>query len=227
MMKRNLIWSGLLALGVGAAWAYQAGTKLYISGSLASSSVIERNGVAYVPLKDVAANLKLPLSKSARGWEIGQAGGANMVEGINGKVGDVLFNGFYRFQVIKLYRGKEYTNQFSGDSQKVTPYPEGMDLVVLTCRIKNGTKAKETIFLPNGELSGLTDDKERSMAPRSGLSADIPTRGAELLPGAAVDFALTFDVPADAKLKDLVYQVYSTNLNGAKKTFRVSLVESN
>jgi len=223
-MKRNLIWTGVLALGVGAAWAYQAGTKLYISGSLASSGVIERNGVAYVPLKDVAANLKLPLAKTARGWEIGQSGGANMAEGVNGKVGDVLWNGSYRFQVLKVIRGKEYTNQFSGDNQKVTAYPEANDLVVLVCRIKNGLKEKVAIFLPAGSTTGLTDDQEHSVQPRSGLSADIPTRGAELLPGAAVDFALTFDVPASAKLKDLVYQVSSTGpKQGNERLFRVNV----
>ena len=229
-MKRSYLFIvGVLCSSLALGWAVQATTKLYVGGNLASNGVIERNGVAYVPLKDVATALKMNVSKSARGWEMGTAGGANMTEGVNGKIGEVLFNGYWRFQVVKMYRGNEYTNQFSGDSQKVTPYPDGMDLVVLTCRIKNGTKNKVTVLLPAGELTGITDDKERSVQPRNGLSADIPNRGVDLLPGAALDFALTFDVPHEAKLKDLVYQVNAAvsaaEMKGSAKPFRVSFAE--
>lgn len=225
MRKRTLLLTGCACATVAVAWAIQGSTKLFVNGTLASSGVIERNGVAYVPVKDVAANMKLSLVKTARGWEIGTAGGATMVMGVNGKVGDTLWNGYFRFQVLKVTRGKEYTNQFSGDNQKVTPYPEGFDLVVVTCRIKNGTKAKETVFLPAGSTTGLTDDAEHSFAPRSGLSIDVPSRGVDLLPGAAADFALTFDVPANSKLKDLVYEVSSTAGSASHKPFRVNVAE--
>ncbi|MBN9503457.1 MAG: hypothetical protein BGO01_04085 [Armatimonadetes bacterium 55-13] len=226
---RHRVWltGVILASIVTLTWALQAGGKLFVNGNLASSGVIERNGVTYVPIKDVAKALNLTVAKTSRGWEISQSGGATAVEGVNGKIGDVLWNGYFRFQVVKVIRGKEYTNQFSGDNQKVTPYPEDNDLVIAICRIKNGLKEKVTVFLPAGEVTGLTDDKERSIAPRNGLSIDCPTRGAELLPGAAVDFALTFDVPHDAKLKDLVYQVYSTGPQASgEKKFRVAMANA-
>lgn len=151
-------------------------------------------------------------------------GGANQVEGLNGKVGEVLFNGYFRFQVNEVIRAKEYTNRFSGDNQKVTAYPEGNELIVLICRLKNGTKEKLTVFLPGGDFMALTDDQGRSYGPRTGLSIDCPSRGADLLPGAAVDFALTYDVGAGTKIKDLVYGVYSTGpVASREKKFRINL----
>lgn len=223
-MKRHLIFAGIVVAAASAAWALQSGMKLYVGGKLASSGVIERNGVAYVPLKDVASAMGLGLTKTARGYEMSAPGGANQVEGLNGKVGEVLFNGYFRMQVTEVIRAKEYTNRFSGDNQKITGYPEGNDLVVLICRIKNGTKEKLTVFLPGGDYMALTDDQGRSYGPRTGLSIDCPSRGADLLPGAAVDFALTYDVPADAKIKDLVYGVYSTGPVASRdKKFRISL----
>lgn len=223
-MKKPIAIGAVVLLAVlAAAWALQS-TKLYVNGNLASSSVIERNGVAYVPVKDVAAAMKMSVQKTSRGLELSDSGGAGMIGGVNGKVGDTLWNGFGRFQVVKVIRDKKYTNQFSGDKQEITPYPEGMDLVVLVCRIKNGTKSTVTCGLPAGNNTALTDTDEHSFGPRTGLSIDCPNRGVQLLPGAAVDFALTFDVPESAKLKDLVYELAFYGVPGADaKKFRVSL----
>ena len=214
-----------IGLGVAAAAyaaAHFASSDLYVNGSLASSSVIDVKGVAYVPVKDVAKALNMTVTKTGRGIELNPAGGAGMVHGLEGKVGDDLFNGFHRFKVVEVIRGKTYTNRFSGDNQVVTPYPDGNDLVVIVCRVKNGTDKKITVGLPPAGLTGLTDMDEHSYAPRSGGSADIPSRGVDLLPGAATDFALTFDVPANAVLKDLVLEVQDYN-GHRPKPFRVSL----
>jgi len=205
------------------ALAYYASSNLYINGNLASSSVIDVKGVAYVPVKDVAKALKMNVTKSSRGLEISPAGGANMVGGLTGKVGDELFNGFHRFKVVEVIRGKSYTNRFSGDNQAITPFPANDDLVIVICRLKNATKQTENLSLPGGELTSLTDMDEHSISPRNGLSLDAPSRGPNLLPGSAVDFALTFDVPENAQLKDLVYQVSDFDLKHKSEPFRVSL----
>jgi len=217
-----------LALGLAAvaatAWVRQS-SNLYISGELASSNVFLHNGVACVPIKDVAAALKLTLQKTGRGLELSDAGGATQATGISGKVGDVLWNGYVRFQIIKVVRGKQYTNQFSGDNQKVTPDRDADDLVVAVCRVKNGLKNDVTLEYPGGETA-LTDTDGHSYSPRLGMSADISSRGVGLLPGAASDFALTFEVPSSATIDDLVYQVSlaGSGTNGSeKKKFRVSV----
>lgn len=220
-MNRILI---LVLFLVGAIALASQSAKLYLNGNVASSGIIERNGVAYVPLKDVASALKLNLKKTSRGYELTDAGGANAIGGISGKVGDVLWNGFGRFQIVEVIRTQKYKNRFSGDNQEVTPFPEDFDLVIVVCRIKNGMKDTVTCGLPSGINTALTDTKERSFGPRSGLSIDCPSRGQTLLPGAAVDFALTFDVPKDAVLKDLVYELQFFGVPGVEnKKFRVNL----
>jgi hypothetical protein len=223
-MKRTiLILTAAAACAVASAW-YMQSSKLYIGGNLASSSVIQQGGDVFVPVKDVAQALHLTMRKTARGYELTDSGGADQIGGITGKVGDVLWNGFGRFQVVKAIRTKNYTNQFSGGSEQLKPNPKGYDLVVLVCHIKNGTKVTVVCSLPGGDDTALTDDSEHSYAPHTGLDIDCPSRGQTLLPGAAVDFALTFDVPPNTVLKDLVYQLDFSAVNGSdKKKFRVSL----
>jgi hypothetical protein len=58
------------------------------------------------------------------------------------------------------------------------------------------------------------------------MSADIASRGTDLLPGASFNFALTFDVPSTAVLGDLVYQAgmggqHTTGVENKK--FRINL----
>lgn len=212
-----------VAIGAAALAYVQAGKTLRINGAPVSSRVIEVKGVAYVPIHDVAKHLKMSTSKSAKGYELKPVGGTNMVEGLRGKVGQELFNGFARFTVVEVIRTKKYINRFSGDRQEVTPFPEQNDLVVVVCRLKNGVRESVTFGLPGGQLSGLTDMNARAYAFRSGLSIDCPTRGAQLLPGSAVDFALTFDVPADAELKDFVYEVQDLGGKHTAAPFRIAV----
>jgi hypothetical protein len=207
------------------AWVHQS-SNLYVNGNLASSHLVQLNGTSYVPVKDVAAALQWTLEKTSRGLELNQAGGANQVNGIVGKVGDTLFNGYARFQVVKVVRGKTYTNQFSGDNQQVTPIPDSGDLVVVIIHAKNGLNNSITFMLPGGGDTALTDTDGHSYTPRSGMSMDIPSRGVSVLPGAGFDFALTFDVPQSAQLGDLVYQLSlggTGSFGSEKKKFRVSL----
>jgi hypothetical protein len=226
-MKGNRAVWGIFVVGAVGGMAYagfQAASSLYLNGNLASTGVIELKGTAYIPVKDVAKALNMGIVKSAKGYELSPAGGANQVQGFEGKVSDELFNGFQRFKVVEVIRGKKYVNRFSGDKQEVTPFGAEKDLVIVVCRVKNGMKEAMDLGLPGGSLSGLTDMGEHSYQFRTGLSIDCPERGVHLLPGSACDFALTFDVPEDAVLKDLVYEI--SNLGGGPKgpkPFRVSL----
>jgi hypothetical protein len=222
-MKRRRLFSVVAIVGVFAAafaWHIKA-NNLYIKGALASGSVMEVKGVAYAPIRDIAKAMNLSLSKTGRGWELSDAGGANMVQGTTGKVGDELFNGRHRFKVVKVFRGPKYINQFSGDNYEVRAIPEGNDIVAITCRLKNGTKETVTYDLFMGPKTGLTDTEEHSYGCFIGTSVDALNRGATVLPGAAVDFAVTFQVPRNAELKDLVYQVADFSMK--EQVFRVSL----
>ena len=61
------------------------------------------DGQAYVRVSDVAKALGMTVVARADGFELRKAGGANQVEGtVTGKVGDTLFDGNWRFQVLKV-----------------------------------------------------------------------------------------------------------------------------
>lgn len=221
---RRFVWIfGAMLLGALALGAMQAAKTLKINGSTASSRVIEVKGMAYVPVQDVAKALQMAVAKTSKGYELKPAGGAGMVQGLLGKVGDELFNGFVRFKVVEVLRGKSYINRFSGDKQAITPFPEENDLVVVVIRIRNGLKVALDLGLPGGQLSGLTDMNARTYAFRNGVTTDVPDRLAHLLPGSAVDFALTFDVAPDVQLKDLVYEAQDLGGKHKAKPFRISL----
>lgn len=68
-MKRVLILLGSLA-GAAAIAGYFQSTRLSFNGQLASTGVIERNGVAYVPIKDIAAAMHLKINRGAGGYEL-------------------------------------------------------------------------------------------------------------------------------------------------------------
>ncbi|HEY3781043.1 MAG TPA: hypothetical protein VGL56_08175 [Fimbriimonadaceae bacterium] len=224
-MKRFLVWIAFAGVAVGAAAWGRQGSDLYINGNLASSGIIMHNGSAYVPVKDVAAALKLAITKTPRGLELADAAGANQVTGITGKVEDVLWNGYIRFQIVKIIRAKTYTNEFTGDNKVITPDKPNDDLFVAVCKISNGLKNGVTVMYPGSETA-LADDQGQSYSPFLGMSADIASRGTDLLPGASFGFALTFEIPTSAVVGDLVYQATmgGSNTNGVeKKKFRVSV----
>lgn len=201
----------------------QATKTLRVNGALASSRVIEVKGVAYVPIQDVAKAFQMTMMKTSAGYALGPAGGAGMVVGLQGKVGEELFNGFARFKVIETLRTKAYRNRFSGDRQEVLPRGEHNELIIIVCRIKNGLKVSLEIGLPGGELSGLTDMNERSFAFLNTVNSDVPLRLVKLLPGSATDFALTFEVPEGTEIKDLVYEAQDLGGKNKAEPFRVTL----
>lgn len=222
-MKKLLLLAVLFIPAAAAfAWLVQ-GSKLFINGSVASNAVIERDGVAYVPVKDVAAALHLNVSKTARGYELVEAGGANQVGGVTGKIGDVLFNGFVRFQVVKVEHAKSYTRQYSGDNHDpVTPFQASNELLIVTCKLKNGIQRSATPNLTRDD-SAVTDANGHSYSARR--TSDAPGMN-DLLPGASAEFALIFDIPEGAKIQELVYQPELVAIPGSdKKRFRVSLTE--
>lgn len=202
--------------------AYAPGGNLYINGGLASSRVIQHNGMAYVPVADVAKALNQTVVPKSDGYAITPAGGANQVGGLNGKIGDRLMDSDQSVMVVKAFRTDKYVSQFhAGDTR--TPDGANDDLVVVVMRIKNMTHKPVEMFPAHGENTALTDQDEHSYKSVYTDSHDIVPK---ILPASAYDFALCFSVPKTEKLGDLVYQVFSY---GATKEsiFRISLASAN
>ena len=196
--------------------------RVSVDGKFATSDVIVRNGKTYASIGDIANALGMTVVKTSSGYNLVHPGGANMVQGLRGKVGQELFNGKYRFTLVEVVRTSSYKPRFYNSGYDYTPSSPNNEIVAAICRLKNGTKQPVTFDLYGGKNTALTDMNEQSTAAFAGASTDAVTRGPRVLPGAAVDFALIFEVPKTAVLKDLVFSI--NDLSGtASPDFRVSL----
>lgn len=223
-MKPNAsrsLWMTLILLGLGAAAALaQAGKTLILNGKIASNNVRLIAGRPYVPLADVAKALGQTVIARPNGYEIVTAGGANQIEGRRGKIGDVLFDGKWRFQALEVKEADAYTMKtgmdtdyalysrtadFDTASRVFRPKP-GSSLVVLRCRVKNGLKQNQALYcVVPFTRTALTNDQGESYPPIGYDMEGAVFQSKPLLPGASLDFAVPFAVPKGTTLKDLIF----------------------
>jgi hypothetical protein len=206
----------LIALAaVSVVWA-AAGSKLFINGKVASTDVRIINGQAYVPLRAVADALNMAIVKKPEGYEMAVAGGANQIDGSRqGKIGDWLFTGQWRFQVVGVKEVAEYTERYYQQEKTIKPKGPKEVLIVIDCRIKNGIKEQQSPVLTERmpRNTALADDAGHSYVPldydaRQKINKTQSYEAEPLLPGAASDFALVFSVPKGTKLKALVFTCF-------------------
>jgi hypothetical protein len=166
-------------------------------------------------------------------------GGANQVEGMNGKVGDMLFDGRWRFQLQEVKEVPTYTLTVPSSEQDYAHYhtaaeydvttkvftpKAGYTLVALKCLIKNGqNKVQQLDCYSLGINTAIADDQGNSHPP---IAYDMMSSGAwtskPLLPGSGQAMTILFAVPPGTKLKDLVFSV--KNWSDKKiNTLRISL----
>lgn len=215
MKSRIRTTMAVLGLGLAAAFAAQASQRLFVNGATASTDVRLIGGRPYVPLSDVAKALDYTVQKAVGGYQLIKAGGATQIANQNvGKIGEEIFTGKWRFTVAGVQRVSEAMPEYLPSevwTRKVAS--PGMDIVVIKCRLKNGTSAKDTIVLDKwkGNNTTLLDDDENAFEPtQHGYDAKFNEHfpnGATFLPGGAINMNLRFEVPKKAKLKDLVFTV--------------------
>lgn len=222
-IKRWGVAVGLVAVAASMgtlAWAAGAG-KLVMNGNVVSSNVQVIGGQAYVPISDVAKAQGMVVVKTGDVYEIKKAGGATPVAGLQGKVGDVLFDGKWRFTVLGVTTPDSYTMahkstldyaiynsvaEFDNDTRVFTPR-DGRTLMIVKCRVSNGKNSSQALWFSNTDTrTALADDQGESHPP---IAYDIeegsPFQSKTLLPGAKVEFSLVFSVPQGTKVKDLVF----------------------
>lgn len=207
----------------GPAWADTPAPVTY-KGQVVSHDVRVIDGRPYVPLADVAKILGGSVAKGDGGYTIEAAGGANQINGLQGKVGQMLFGGKWRFEVVSFTRVPTFTTQYSATSTTVSPTGANDELVVASCLVKNGEKSEEQIIMREygAAHSALTDDQEVSYPCIDWDYGGGSSYGPTLLPGSAQHFNLVFSVPKATNLKDLVEGVAAFGDNGGD-TFRVSM----
>jgi hypothetical protein len=210
--------AAVIALAAGvvtASWA-QAALTLSYKGSVVSHRVRMLDGQAYVPVADMAKLLNGRIVRTDGGYQIqgagnggDLAGGANQVNGLQGSIGQMLFTGKWRFEVLSVTHEASYTFKYDAPSA-VTPNGANDELVVVDCLLKNAqTSSKEAkIDIHSASNTALTDDQGQSYPPIEydviGGSAYGPP---SMLPGSSTHFAAIFSVPKTANLKDLVFSV--------------------
>jgi len=166
-------------------------------------------------------------------------GGANQVQGLTGKIGEVLFDGHWRFQVLAIDPVSTYTltvpssvqdyakfhdaAELDNTTHTFTP-KEGYTFFAVKCHVKNGQNATQQIDgYFNDPKTALTDDKENSYPP---IAYDMVSKSLwttrELLPGSGEDLTLLFAVPTGTTPKDLVFTLKNYSDHAARNV-RVSL----
>lgn len=233
-MRRHFVFATACA-AIGVCFAIQAASSLKINGQVASNDVRVIGGKAYVPVSDVAKAFGLKVVKAGNGYELSNEGGAGQLEAKgNGKIGQEIFSGKWRFQVIDFKRVDSYTETRT-KSKRTWKAESGNELVVVSCRVKNGTKAKDELVFSKdweGTNTSLTDSNEQAYPAtafdvREDETAPI---GCNFLPGSAIDFSIVFEVPKGTEVKDVIFTAmqYRFRSRGDQKEnpphdFRVSL----
>jgi hypothetical protein len=168
-------------------------------------------------------------------------GGANQVEGLNGKIGQTLFDGHWYFTVLsgpqptdRYVERHNGANQFEGgpgghtntdtSTYIFTPWI-GNKLFTIDCLLKNGQGTPKQLNLSGGPTfhTALTDDQGEAFQPL-GYDMDGP-RGdlsPNLAPGQSEPVTVIFAAPPNTNFQDLVFTL-QTNGDGNTHDARVSL----
>jgi len=243
------VLAAVLTLGVAGAALAQAGRPLTYKGAVVSRDLRLLGERPYIPLADVARMVGGAAVKSGGGYTIqgaggdaatgdaatpgdtpAPAGGANEVRGLRGKVGQVLFTGLWRFQVVRVDRTSSYTTKYQPDTETILPRGGSEELVAITCLLKNAqTVTKSAILSPSyPHNTALTDDQGQSYPPLRFDKREFDgggSNGPRMLPGSSQTFAVLFSVPKGTALKDLVFSLmrWSEDYPNGGTDVRVSL----
>lgn len=162
-------------------------------------------------------------SKQVKAKKPGQTpGGANQVDGLRGTLGQMLFDGKWRFQVQDVQEVTSYVLTVPSSEQDYGKYHDAAELdstthtftpkagnmlVIIRCLVKNAQHTIQQLdeYL-NDPKTALTDDQGNSYPP---IAFDMVSKGAwitkPLLPGSGESLSVVFAVPTGIKPKDLLF----------------------
>lgn len=237
---KNGAFCALVVCGGAVAFAANSGVRLIVNGKPASSDVRTIDGKTYVPLADVAKSLGMVAVKNGGAWEMKKAGGTYQVGDLSGKVGDVLYDGKWRFQVLEVSTPDSFkmrTDSYPYDSYSVSTYDrdtrtmapkDGYKMVVIKVRVTNTLKVPQTMWTAISDKTmrtALTNADGESSPPLAYDYEGAPTLTKPMLPGAALTFPIIFAIRNDAVLKDLVFTLKNNDFSNKGNDARVSLTK--
>lgn len=225
-----------IALGTGTASHAQGTYKMSINGAAVSTKARKIGGVTYVPVNDVAKALGMKAIVVGTNISLKPAGGTFQVANkLKGNQGEDLFSGKWGFKVVGAERTALYSAQYTNQFNREDKYEAkgGEELVIVKCRLKNGTKQQEKFTFPTGAgaswgmNTALTDQDAGSYLPDGYdvFADESAPLGKAALPGASIPFNIVFRVPKGTPVKDLIYSAVLYRERGDKKStdFRVAL----
>lgn len=228
----------LMVVGASAIAASIGESTLIVNGKSTSADVRMIGESAYVKLSDVAKALDMTVVKRGSGqYELTKTGGANQVNGLTGKIGDTLFDGYWRFTVLSVESPDSYTMKTDSEpygrggyewnrTTRLLRPAQGYALVVIQCRVSNGVKERRTLWTAISDdriRTALADDSGSSRPPVAYDFEGAPIQTQYLLPGAQLTFPVIFSVPTGTKLTDLVFTLKDNQTDRKGIDVRVSL----
>lgn len=168
----------------------------YLEGRLISSRAVVINGEPYVPVKDIATGLgsKMSFDRAAGIARIVKPGGAQQLQGAEGRIGQWLFSGRTRL----LVRSVEYKE----------------DRVIATIQIRNAMTETRTFYPVFSKF--LFADAGDNVYNASPVNAD----SRDVLPGAALTVQIEATIPHGTKVTKLIVTL---DIGDPDETFRIFL----
>jgi len=219
-------------IGIGAANADKVVTD---KGQQISSGATIINGQAYITISEAAKLVggtvhhsggEYIIATSGSGSSSGvPPGGANQIEGHKGSVGQWLFTGKWKFEVVSYTTTQSYQTVYSSDTSTYTPNGNNDKLVIVNCILKNAkTKEAEPMLrTQNAYNTAVTDDQGGSYAP---LGYDFPGGsgyGPNMLPGSTTHFAIVLDVPKSSNVQDFIFTLFDMDDPTDQSDYRIHL----
>jgi hypothetical protein len=187
-------------------------TALQFNDSTAPTDVVMKNGHAYIPVTAVAKLLNASVVMDGSIIKFVPLDNSRQVNGDEGKVGEMVRLGYANFTVKSVNTGGSYHAKYGGSDSTADA---GQKIVSIEVHIQNSTLKSQICYVLGGDKTALADTMGRSYRV-SAINSDFGPRGVDLLPGAATDLVLIFNVPQDVVLKDLVYEVNFVQLTKLK-----------
>jgi hypothetical protein len=164
-----------------------------------------------------------------------------IAQGLEGKIGDVISDGSWRFQVLSMQTPESYAMKTDAEpyehrnlssfdlSKRIFTPKTGYKLVVFQCRATNAQKSPKRLWVAVSDSANvrtaLNDAGGSSHVPIGYDFEGGPIQTKPLQPGETITFAVIFSVPQDAQLKELLFTLAANGEREQSKDVRVSLAE--
>jgi hypothetical protein len=198
-----------------------AALLIFALGGIWGISRLQNHGMSDPPSSDRNASSQKEASSAPdeQPAESSDGSGANAPHpagNLQGKIGEELSDGSWRFQLLDFKQVPSYTlkrtteadyaayNSSAEFTDKTFTPKSGNTFLVFHCRVVNVSKEKQALWLRDSNTAVLSDRGESSPPITYDIRGGI-IQSESLLPGSTLEFEALFAVPQDWKSKELVF----------------------